>query len=68
MVSAGWWLIVLGLEGALMHSGSNTMNYATVWMAPAKDFAVLVATNQAGGDTFNACAAASALIRRVARK
>ncbi len=39
------------------------MNFAIVWMAPAKDFAVLVATNQAGGETFNACdAAASALI------
>jgi CubicO group peptidase (beta-lactamase class C family) len=48
---------------ALTHAGSNTMNYAVVWMAPAKDFAVLVMTNQAGGETFNACdAAASALI------
>ena len=43
------------------HAGSNTMNYAVVWMAPAKDFAVLVMTNQ--GDTFDACdAAATALI------
>jgi CubicO group peptidase (beta-lactamase class C family) len=46
---------------ALTHAGSNTMNFAIVWMAPAKDFAVLVMTNQ--GDAFAACdTAASALI------
>ncbi|MBE0535956.1 MAG: beta-lactamase family protein [Phycisphaerae bacterium] len=31
------------------HNGSNTMNYAVVWMAPLKRYAVLVATNQGGG-------------------
>lgn len=31
------------------HNGSNTMNFATVWMAPTRDFAVLVVTNR-GGD------------------
>jgi CubicO group peptidase (beta-lactamase class C family) len=30
------------------HAGSNTMNYAVVWMAPKRDFAVLVTTNQGG--------------------
>jgi CubicO group peptidase (beta-lactamase class C family) len=40
---------------AFNHAGSNNQNYAIVWMAPARDFAVLVATNQAGGETFNAC-------------
>jgi CubicO group peptidase (beta-lactamase class C family) len=40
---------------ALNHAGSNNQNYAIVWMAPAKDFAALVATNQAGDQTFNAC-------------
>jgi CubicO group peptidase (beta-lactamase class C family) len=50
---------------ALNHTGSNTQNYAVVWMAPAKDFAVLVATNQAGGATFNACdEAETAMIQR----
>lgn len=49
---------------ALNHAGSNTQNFAVVWMAPAKDFAVLIMTNQAGGDTFDACdAVAAALIR-----
>jgi hypothetical protein len=38
-------------------------------MAPAKDFAVLVATNQAGGETFNACdEAAYALIMHYVNK
>lgn len=40
---------------ALNHAGSNTQNFAIVWMAPLKDFAVLIMTNQAGGDTFKAC-------------
>lgn len=30
------------------HAGSNTMNFAVVWMAPERDFAALVCTNQAG--------------------
>jgi CubicO group peptidase (beta-lactamase class C family) len=61
----GWMVIDRPWAGgrALTHAGSNTMNFAIVWMAPAKDFAVLVMTNQAGGETFNACdAAAAALI------
>ena len=33
----------------LTHSGTNTMNYSVVWVAPEKDFAVLAATNR-GGD------------------
>lgn len=31
------------------HNGSNNMNYSTVWMAPAKNFAVVAACNR-GGD------------------
>jgi CubicO group peptidase (beta-lactamase class C family) len=61
----GWMVVDRPWAGgrALTHAGSNTMNFAIVWMAPAKDFAVLVMTNQAGGATFHACdAAASALI------
>ena len=43
------------------HTGSNTMNMAVVWMAPARDFAVLVVCNQGGRD--KACDdAASGLI------
>jgi CubicO group peptidase (beta-lactamase class C family) len=67
--ASGWIVVDRPWAGgrALNHAGSNTQNYAVVWMAPAKDFAVLVMTNQ--GDTFNACdAAASALIGRFTRK
>jgi hypothetical protein len=42
------WLVVdrPWAEGmALAHSGSNEMNFATAWMAPAKDFAILVCTD-----------------------
>jgi CubicO group peptidase (beta-lactamase class C family) len=38
---------------ALTHAGSNTMWMAVVWLAPAKDFAVLVACNQANGEACN---------------
>lgn len=51
---------------ALNHAGSNTMNFAIVWIAPRKDFAVLVMTNQAdqGDATFKACdEVAAALIQ-----
>jgi CubicO group peptidase (beta-lactamase class C family) len=33
----------------LTHAGSNGMNYCVVWVGPAKNFAVLAATNR-GGD------------------
>ncbi|MGE5297209.1 MAG: serine hydrolase domain-containing protein [Solirubrobacterales bacterium] len=47
----GWGLCNRDWAGgtALSHGGSNTMNYSIVWLAPRKDFAVLVATNR-GGD------------------
>jgi CubicO group peptidase (beta-lactamase class C family) len=34
----------------LTHAGSNTMNFAVAWIAPRRDFAVLVVTNQGGAD------------------
>ena len=39
---------------ALFHAGSNTLWLAVVWIAPEKDFAVLVATNQGGDTAFEA--------------
>jgi len=46
------------------HAGSNTMNYAVVWISPLRDFAVLVCTNQGGAEAAKACdEAAAALIR-----
>ena len=38
---------------ALTHAGSNTMWYAVAWLAPKKDFAVLVACNQADDKVCN---------------
>lgn len=47
----------------LTHAGSNTMNFAVVWMAPLRDFAILVVTNQGGRTATKACdEAAAALI------
>jgi CubicO group peptidase (beta-lactamase class C family) len=39
----------------LNHAGSNTMNYAVVWMAPRRDFAVLAATNYGGDEAAEGC-------------
>jgi CubicO group peptidase (beta-lactamase class C family) len=48
----------------LMHSGSNTSWYASIWIAPARDTVYLAATNQ-GGDAGETAAneAIEALIR-----
>ncbi len=43
---------------AFTHSGSNTMWYATIWIAPQRDFAVLVATNAGSDEASKACDAA----------
>lgn len=48
----------------LTHNGSNTMWFCVVWIAPRKNFAVLVASNQGGDDASKACdEAAGAIIR-----
>lgn len=39
----------------LMHNGSNTMNFSVTWLAPKKDFAVLICTNQGGDDAAKVC-------------
>ena len=53
-----------GENTVLTHEGSNTMWLAVTWIAPGKDFAVLVACNQGGKTASKACdQAAWALIR-----
>jgi CubicO group peptidase (beta-lactamase class C family) len=49
--AGGWILLSRPWAGglALMHTGSNSTWYCDVWIAPAKNFAVLFATNE-GGD------------------
>jgi CubicO group peptidase (beta-lactamase class C family) len=61
------WLVVereWGGGQVLTHSGSNTMNFAVAWLAPRRDFAVIVVCNQGGPTASKACdEAASKLIR-----
>ena len=38
----------------LNHAGDNTMNFANVWIAPRRDFAILVCANQSGDIAFRA--------------
>jgi CubicO group peptidase (beta-lactamase class C family) len=63
--AAGWMVLDRSWGGrVLTHSGSNTMWYCVTWLAPEKDFAVLVCCNQAGEAAAQACDdAAGALIR-----
>ena len=47
----------------LTHTGSNTMHFAVTWVAPVRDFAVLVVTNEGGNGVDRAVdEAAQALI------
>jgi len=62
----GWALTQRDWGGGpvLNHCGCNTMFYANVWVAPRKDFAVLICINQGDDVAFKASdAAAAALIR-----
>src|SRR5262249_39700259 len=48
----------------LTHNGTNTMWFAVTWVAPERDFAVLIACNQGGDKAAKACdQAAWALIQ-----
>jgi len=52
---------------ALSHAGSNTLNFANVWVAPVRDFAVVVCVNQGGDEAFRATdEAVGALVKRFA--
>jgi CubicO group peptidase (beta-lactamase class C family) len=49
----------------LTHTGSNTMNFAVMWVAPERDFAVVAATNAPGDEAGKGCdEAVGMLIRR----
>jgi CubicO group peptidase (beta-lactamase class C family) len=67
----GWMIVQREWAGgkALCHTGSNTMNFCNCWLAPSKNFGVLVCINQGGGKTFNASDdAATAMIDRYVAK
>ena len=55
--AGGWYVYDSAWAGgrALMHNGSNTLWFATVWIAPARNFALLVAANQGGDGAAKAC-------------
>ena len=38
----------------LNHAGDNTMNFANVWIAPKRDFAIVACVNQSGKTAFTA--------------
>jgi CubicO group peptidase (beta-lactamase class C family) len=52
----GWTVVQRGWGGGtvLNHGGDNTMNFANVWVAPQRNFAILVCVNQSGDKAFNA--------------
>ncbi len=65
--ACGWLVTQRDWAGgtALTHSGSNTMWYAVMWLAPEKDFAVIAATNIAGPPAEAGCdEVAAAMIER----
>lgn len=66
----GWIVVERGWAGgkALHHTGSNTMNYANVWLAPARGFAILVCCNQGGDIAFKATDAAVAASLKEAQR
>jgi len=55
--AAGWLVTKRDWAGgtARTHAGSYGMNFAVVWLAPHRNFAVLVASNQGGGKVEQAC-------------
>ncbi len=56
----GWNVVQRDWAGgkALNHGGDNTMNFANVWVAPGRNFAILVCVNQSGNKAFQATDAA----------
>lgn len=48
----GWSVVARQWAGgmALTHNGTNTMNYAVIWLAPSKKFGFAVVTNKGGDD------------------
>jgi CubicO group peptidase (beta-lactamase class C family) len=52
----GWLAVERAWGGGMVlnHAGDNTMNFANVWVAPHRDFAVLVCVNQSGHTAFQA--------------
>lgn len=55
--ACGWSSLARGWAGgkALTHNGSNTMWFVVMWLAPERDFSVVIGTNVAGAEATKAC-------------
>jgi CubicO group peptidase (beta-lactamase class C family) len=55
--AGGWLVLDRSWAGgkALNHNGSNTCWYVSIWIAPAREFATMVATNEGGNTAEAAC-------------
>jgi CubicO group peptidase (beta-lactamase class C family) len=55
--ACGWFSLARGWARgkALTHNGSNTMWYVVMWLAPERNFSVVVGTNIAGSEAENGC-------------
>lgn len=65
--ACGWRVLNRSWAGgrALTHNGSNTMWYLVMWLAPEKDFSVIVATNTGADNAAKGCdEIASAMIKK----
>ena len=65
--ACGWFRPLRAWAGGrtLHHVGSNTVNFSEIWLAPAKDFGVLVCCNEGSPEAADACeAVCGALIER----
>ena len=63
----GWVCVERDWAGgkAITHNGSNTMSYAVIWLAPAKEFGVVAACNISTKTSMQACdEAVSLMIQR----
>jgi hypothetical protein len=70
-IALGWYTYNRdwGNGTVLFHSGSNLGNYSVAWVAPNKDFGVLLATNQGGDNSFKALdEAAGALVNEYLKR
>jgi CubicO group peptidase (beta-lactamase class C family) len=55
--AGGWGVLERAWGGGTVysHSGSNTMNFCTIWLAPQKNLTLLIACNQGGNAAALAC-------------
>ncbi len=62
--AAGWSVCRRPWAGglALTHTGTNTMNFAVVWLAPQRNFGFIIATNIGGDSGWKACDAAAGML------